>query len=286
MDAGYGAYTDLRTNITALGLSYVAGIMPQTSVWAPGTGPQPPKAWSGCGRPPKLLRRDGKHQPISVKKLAFGLPSKAWRKITWREATAEPLSSRFARVRVRAAHRDYWLAESRPEEWLLIEWPEGEEAPTKYWFSTLPANIAFHQLVGTAKLRWRIERDYQELEAGAASTITANAVHRGLWIPDLRAGDDSPPQERVPPSCSKKLQFPKLTAQGGPPLRPERHVPNSIATIRRRLSAALVAMLSAALAASRQSRLRVDVKNSDTVRLGRCEGLEIFGPIRPRWAER
>ena len=131
MDAGYGAYTDLRTNITALGLSYVAGIMPQTSVWAPGTGPQPPKAWSGCGRPPKLLRRDGKHQPISVKKLAFGLPSKAWRKITWREATAEPLSSRFARVRVRAAHRDYWLAESRPEEWLLIEWPEGEEAPDK-----------------------------------------------------------------------------------------------------------------------------------------------------------
>ena len=164
MDAGYGAYTDLRTNITALGLSYIAGIMPQTSVWAPGTGPQPPKAWSGCGRPPKLLRRDGKHQPISVKKLAVGLPSKAWCKITWREATAEPLSSRFARVRVRAAHRDYWLAENRPEEWLLIEWPEGEEAPTKYWFSTLPANIAFHKLVGTAKLRWRIERDYQELK--------------------------------------------------------------------------------------------------------------------------
>ena len=138
--------------------------MPQTSVWAPGTGPQPPKNWSGCGRPPKLLRRDGKHQPISVKKLAFALPSKAWHKITWREATAEPLSSRFARVRVRAAHRDYWLAESRPEEWLLIEWPEGEEAPTKYWLSTLPANIAFHQLVDTAKLRWRIERDYLELK--------------------------------------------------------------------------------------------------------------------------
>ena len=68
-------------------------------------------------RPPKLLRRDGKHQPISVKKLAFALPSKAWRNITWREATAEPLSSRFARVRVRVAHRDYWLAESRPEDW-------------------------------------------------------------------------------------------------------------------------------------------------------------------------
>jgi SRSO17 transposase len=164
MDAGYGTHTDLRTSITALGLSYVAGIQPQTSVWAPGTGPQPPKRWSGHGRPPKLLRRDGKQQPISVKKLALGLPTRAWRKITWRGDTAEPLSSRFARVRVRAAHRDYWLAESRLEEWLLIEWPEGEEAPTKYWFSTLPVDIAFHQLVDTAKLRWRIERDYHELK--------------------------------------------------------------------------------------------------------------------------
>jgi SRSO17 transposase len=164
MDAGYGTDTNLRTDITALGLSYVAGIQPQTSVWAAGTGPQRPKTWSGYGRPPKLLRRDGKHYPISVKKLALGLPSQAWRKITWREGTAEALSSRFARVRVRAAHRDYWLAESRPEEWLLIEWPEGEKSPTKYWFSTLPADIRFRQLVDTAKLRWRIERDYHELK--------------------------------------------------------------------------------------------------------------------------
>ena len=85
MDAGYGTDTNLRTDITALGLSYVAGIQPQTSVWAPGTGPQRPKTWSGYGRPPKLLRRDSKHYPISVKKLALGLPSQAWRKITWRE---------------------------------------------------------------------------------------------------------------------------------------------------------------------------------------------------------
>ncbi len=164
MDAGYGTDTDLRTSIAALGLNYVAGIQPQTSVWGPGTGPRPPKNWSGHGRPAKLLRRDGKHQPISVKKLAIGLPTRAWRKITWREGSAQQLSSRFARVRVRAAHRDYWLPESRPEEWLLIEWPEGEEAPTKYWFSTLPADIAFKQLVDITKLRWRIERDYHELK--------------------------------------------------------------------------------------------------------------------------
>jgi len=71
-----------------------------------------------------------------------------------------PLSSRFARVRVRVAHRDYWLAEPRAEEWLLIEWPQGENEPTKYWLSTLPGDITFRRLVDIAKLRWRIERDY------------------------------------------------------------------------------------------------------------------------------
>lgn len=164
MDTGYGADTDLRTSITTLGLTYVAGIMPQTSVWAPGTRPLPAKTWSGQGRPPKLIRRDAEHRPISVKALARGLPARAWRMIEWREGTAVRLSSRFARVRVRAAHRDYWLTKPRTEEWLLIEWPPNESEPTKYWLSTLPDNITFPRLVDLAKLRWRIERDYQDLK--------------------------------------------------------------------------------------------------------------------------
>jgi SRSO17 transposase len=164
MDAGYGCNTDLRAGISALALCYVAGIMPQTSVWTSGTGPLPPKKWSRRGRPPKLIRRDAKHQPISVKELALGLPKRAWRRIEWREGAAERLSSRFARVRVRVAHRDYKLTDSRPEEWLLIEWPKGEDAPTKYWLSTLPQDITFRSLVDMTKLRWRIERDYQELK--------------------------------------------------------------------------------------------------------------------------
>jgi SRSO17 transposase len=164
MDAGYGNNSELRADITALGLAYVAGILSTTTLWAPGTGPLPAKKWSGIGRPPTLLRRDGKHQPISVKELALGLSKRAWRVVKWREGSAEWLSSRFARVRVRAARRDFKLTESRPEEWLLIEWPEGEKEPTKYWLSNLPKDIAFRQLVDIAKLRWRIERDYQELK--------------------------------------------------------------------------------------------------------------------------
>ncbi len=164
MDTGYGANTDLRRDITALGLSYVAGILPNTTVWAPGMEPQRPKAWTGRGRPPKLLRRDSKHRPIPVKELALGLPAKAWRTITWREGVAAPLSSRFARLRVCVAHRDYQLTGQRADEWLLIEWPKGEDEPIKYWLSTLPEKIALHRLVDIAKLRWRIERDYQELK--------------------------------------------------------------------------------------------------------------------------
>ena len=164
MDAGYGASTELRGSIAALGLTYVAGILPNTTVWTSGAKPLPAKRWSGRGRPTKLLRRNTEHQPISVKELALNLPSRVWRKVTWREGAAAPLSSRFARVWVRVAHRDYRLREHRPEEWLIVEWPKGEKEPTKYWLSTLADDIGFHRLVDYAKLRWRIEHDYMELK--------------------------------------------------------------------------------------------------------------------------
>jgi len=123
---------------------------------APGSEPRPGH------QPPKRGRR-GEPDLISVKELALGLPADAWHTVKWREGTADWLSSRFARVRVRAGHH-HELTESLPEEWLLIEWPKDEDAPTKYWLSTLPEDISFCDLVDTAKLRWRIERDYQELK--------------------------------------------------------------------------------------------------------------------------
>ncbi|HME36441.1 MAG TPA: IS701 family transposase [Candidatus Sulfotelmatobacter sp.] len=164
MDAGYGNNSDFRSQINALGLEYVVGIQSNTTVWPPGTGPLPAKEWSGRGRPPKRLQRDAEHWPVSVKELAFSLAKRAWRAIEWREGSAKTLSSRFARVRVRVARRDFKRCESRAEEWLLIEWPEGEKEPTKYWLSTLSKNITFSRMVYLAKLRWRIERDYQDLK--------------------------------------------------------------------------------------------------------------------------
>jgi SRSO17 transposase len=164
MDAGYGADTSLRDGITSLSLTYVAGILPNTTVWPRGVEPLPPKEWSGRGRRPSRLRRDAEHQPVQVKALALGLPPSAWETITWREGSADRLTSRYARVRVRPAHRDQRLEALRPEEWLLIEWPKDEAEPTKYWLSTLPEDIPFADMVDLTKLRWRIERDYQELK--------------------------------------------------------------------------------------------------------------------------
>jgi SRSO17 transposase len=89
-----------------------------------------------------LLRRDERHQPISAKALALNLATEAWQTITWREGAADWLSSRFARQRVRPAHRDTELSEPRAEEWLLIEWPQGEAEPTKYWLATRPGRSA------------------------------------------------------------------------------------------------------------------------------------------------
>jgi len=163
-DAGYGTDTDFRDSITETGLRYVLGIQSSTSLWPPGKEPLPPKQWSGRGRPTSAVRRDAQNQPVSAKQIALDLPKKAWRRVTWREGSNTKLASRFAAVRVRPAHRDYHRATPRPEEWCLIEWPEDEPEPTKYWLSTLPATISRRALVNAAKLRWRIERDYQDLK--------------------------------------------------------------------------------------------------------------------------
>jgi SRSO17 transposase len=110
------------------------------------------------------LRRDAEHRPVTLKALAMHLPARAWRSLTWRAGTQGELASRFAAVRVRPAHRDTQRSEPWPQEWLLIEWPNGEAEPTKYWFSNLPRRTPLQRLVRVAKARWWIERDYQELK--------------------------------------------------------------------------------------------------------------------------
>jgi SRSO17 transposase len=163
-DAGYGADMKFQARLLELGLGYVVGVQPNARVWADGEMPLPPKAWSGRGRPPSNLRRDPDHQPREIRQLARELEDNTWQDVSWREGSQGELGSRFAAVRMRPAHRDYWRDTPWPELWLLVEWPASAPEPTKFWFANLPADTPLARLVHLAKLRWRIERDYLELK--------------------------------------------------------------------------------------------------------------------------
>ncbi|HMM53311.1 MAG TPA: IS701 family transposase [Burkholderiaceae bacterium] len=165
-DAGYGVDTVFREGLSELGLSYVVGVTGAVTVWPPGHAPLPPAPYKGRGNVPTRQRLgDARHeQPLSIKDVAFALQPAQWQSIEWREGTNHTLRSRFARVRVRAAHREHLRTEQRPEEWLLIEWPEGHKEPMKYWLSTLAQDMPLQRMVLEAKMRWRIERDYQDLK--------------------------------------------------------------------------------------------------------------------------
>ncbi|PTT91244.1 IS701 family transposase, partial [Pelomonas sp. HMWF004] len=165
-DAGYGVDTAFREGLSELGLTYVVGVTGQVTVWPPGHEPLPPPAYSGRGVVPKRLRlgQDKQQRSQSIKELAFELAPSQWQIIEWREGSNFTLRSRFARVRVRAAHREQLRTRQRPEEWLLIEWPEGHKEPMKYWLSTLGEDVPLQRVVLEAKMRWRIERDYQDLK--------------------------------------------------------------------------------------------------------------------------
>jgi len=163
-DSGYGDVTEFREEITARGFSYVVGVKKKTAVWPPGEEPLLPRRRSKTGRPPTRVRRQGDHKPVSVRTLAESLPEEAWQTVRWREGTKGTMNSRFARARIRPAHRDHLRGEPRAVEWILIEWPEGAPEPTHYWLSTVPEDAELSDLVSLAKIRWRIERDYQELK--------------------------------------------------------------------------------------------------------------------------
>lgn len=163
-DAGYGVVTAFRDALTQRQIPYVVGISKETTVWPPGMEPLPPKRRPSTGRPPSKIRRSPSHQPAPVLELARHAPARLWRDICWREGTRGKMTSRFLWLRVRPAHRDMDLHEPREIEWLIAEWPRGESEPTKFWLSTMSSDTEVPQLIRLAKLRWRIERDYEELK--------------------------------------------------------------------------------------------------------------------------
>ena len=196
MDASYGVNSQLRASITALGLTYAAAIIPTMMV----------RSVSARG---ELGKR------ISVRSLALRLPKHTWRTITWREGTNKRLSSRFARMEVRTA--PIRGAASRPEETLLIEWPESEAEPTKYWLTTVDKEMPPRELVDLVKMRWRIERDYldmkQEVGFGHYEGRGWPGFHHHGTLCIAVYGFLISERERIPPSapcCAWRVKKPAL----------------------------------------------------------------------------
>ena len=162
-DSAYGDDTGFRTRLQKLGLDYVLAVRAETSVYGPETTFAVPQRNGTTGRPRSVARPDRKPEP--VRSLAQRLPARAWKKVPCRTTPAgEDVQSRFAFVRVVATHPVRSDHQPPREEWLLIEWPEGEEAPTDYWLSNLSEETSFERLARLARLRWTIELDYRQLK--------------------------------------------------------------------------------------------------------------------------
>jgi len=162
-DCAYGDDTAFRTGLQARELEYVLAVSAQISVYGPETIFAVPERNGAVGRRRSVARPDRK--PESVRALAERLPRRAWETLPCRTtSTGVDLSSRFAFVRVVATHPVRTDCLPPRLEWLIIEWPEGAEAPSDYWLSNMPADTTRERLARLARLRWTIELDYRQLK--------------------------------------------------------------------------------------------------------------------------
>jgi SRSO17 transposase len=165
-DSAYGNSFKFREQLRQRELFYVMAVESKTVVWTqdPNAAPLPPPRKTG--RPRRYPPLASLNTPQDLPTVAQQLAASAWKKVSWRAGSRGLQQSRFARLKVWAAHG--WRAQQHPErvpEWLLIEWPEGESEPTKYWLAQLgPALPGLRRLVKMAHARWRIEMDYRELK--------------------------------------------------------------------------------------------------------------------------
>lgn len=166
-DSGYGDVREFRDGLTRRGLEYVVGVSSTTTFVRAGLRFRAPAAAHGKnGRPATRLRSDEAFEVMKVGAMARSLPEGSFREVLWRIGSKGEQRGRFAAVRVRPAQgiRGGAVREEdlQPEQWLLMHWPEGEKNPTKAWLSNLPETTPLETLIGYARLRWRIERDFRE----------------------------------------------------------------------------------------------------------------------------
>jgi SRSO17 transposase len=161
-DAGYGDAREFRDGLRKRGLKYVVGVSSQTTVWRSETTVEVPPRRHGAGRPPTRAKAfDG--EPVRIEVLATELlAAGAFQRVSWRAGTKGPLNAEFAAVRVRSAEKRTKGVPPGEEEWLLIERELTGEF--KYYLSSLSARSTLTSIVRLAKMRWHVERDYQDMK--------------------------------------------------------------------------------------------------------------------------
>lgn len=164
-DAGYGDAPEFREELRKRGLRYLVGVQGDHRVWPPGVLARPPENKPGePGRPRTFWSAEA--DPVKISAAAKHLGRDAYSIVRWREGSRGKQSSRFVAWWVQSAENCRKGRGRTPTEpqWLLCEWPDGEDEPTKFWLASFPKNTSLVALVRMAKLRWRVERDYQELK--------------------------------------------------------------------------------------------------------------------------
>jgi SRSO17 transposase len=178
-DSAYGDDTGFRTCLHELELEYVLAVSAQISVFGPETSFAVPERRGKVGRPRTVARPDRK--PESVRALAQRLPTRAWKTVRCRtRPNGEQIESRFAFIRVVATNSVVNRHMSPRWEWLIIEWPEGAEAPSDYWLSNLPEKTKRERLARLARLRWTIELDYRQLKGELGLDHYEGRSYRGF----------------------------------------------------------------------------------------------------------
>ena len=166
-DSGYGDCRGFRAGLEERGYSYVVGVSAKTSVFAHGRLPKSPRERRAeqhgkpAGRPVTAWGRDVR--PQQVQEVAGELPESAWDEYEWTNGNDELRTGHFTALRIRTAHRASNGEPPGALQWLLVQ-RDDDGKPFKYWLSNLPEDEDPGRLIYLAKLRWRIERDYQEMK--------------------------------------------------------------------------------------------------------------------------
>jgi SRSO17 transposase len=162
-DAGYGDSRLFREGLRERGLKYVVGVSSQTTVWRSETAVAVPRRRHATGRPPTRAEAVDGGEPMLIEVLANELlTAGAFQRICWRLGTKGPLDAQFACVRVRSAEKRTKGMPPGEQEWLIIE--REKTGDYKYYLSSLSARSTLTSVIRLAKMRWHVERDYQDMK--------------------------------------------------------------------------------------------------------------------------